>query len=491
MNVLNRDKILEAAKQWADQGKFDRAIREYEKLLVADPKDMRVKLRIAELFVKRKQIPEAIKVFREVAESYSKDGFYLKAVTVYKNILRLNPALVDVNQGLAHLYEKMGLHQDAVYQYEILANSFEQKSQFAEALKVREKLVELAPEEAGHRIRLAEGLQREGEKDEALKQYEILAGQYKAHNVGEEKLLDLYERLLPNRPGNLEMLSSIVEIYYRRGDIKAALKWLEQNAKWIEDQPELIEKQAMMYGQLNQLETARSRYQALAELYAERGETAKALDAFCEILVLLPEETETIREHVEAVSPGQMDVLIREALQKRQKRQQEQQIVEEKKQKEIEARETAKKEAAKKPKAEKMETKPVATPPTPVTTAPRTAKPSAPEDQLSLWLQEMRAALELARAYMQAGLEVEASQEQLHAQGLIEEILASHPDCEEAKREKQKLETQAGEEISQETSFFQLKDLDKLEEKPKPKPEPKPVKPAPAPTTGKKKISFV
>src|SRR3989338_3355868 len=112
MVILNKDKILDSAQQLVTQGKIDKAIREYEKILALDPKDMRVKLRIAELFVKRRQILQAIKIYQEVADSYTHDGFYLKAVTILKNILRLNPSLMEVNQNLADLYDKMGLNQD-------------------------------------------------------------------------------------------------------------------------------------------------------------------------------------------------------------------------------------------------------------------------------------------------------------------------------------------------------------------------------------------
>ena len=37
MNILNKEKILELAKAYSDEGKFDKAIREYEKILLADP----------------------------------------------------------------------------------------------------------------------------------------------------------------------------------------------------------------------------------------------------------------------------------------------------------------------------------------------------------------------------------------------------------------------------------------------------------------------
>ncbi len=80
--VLNKEKLLELAKTYADQGKLDRAIQEYHKVLQMDPKDLRLKLRIAELYVKSKKMNEAIQAYQEVANSYCADAFYLKAVTV-------------------------------------------------------------------------------------------------------------------------------------------------------------------------------------------------------------------------------------------------------------------------------------------------------------------------------------------------------------------------------------------------------------------------
>ena len=49
MNILNKEKILEQARIFIDEGRFDKAIREYEMILLADPADLRVKLKVAEL----------------------------------------------------------------------------------------------------------------------------------------------------------------------------------------------------------------------------------------------------------------------------------------------------------------------------------------------------------------------------------------------------------------------------------------------------------
>lgn len=405
MSVLNKDKILEAAKDFVVQGKFDKAIREYEKLLQADPADMRVKLRLAELFAKRRQVPQAIRSYREVADRYTHEGFYLKAVTVLKNILRLNPSLIDVNQALAELYEKMGLNKDAAGQYEILASAFEQQGKFAEALQIREKLVTLFPEKGAYRIRLAEAYQREEKKEEAITQFEILARQYEKEKKEADRLIDLYEKIIPHRPENKAMFTALIDLYFQKKDFRSAVKWLEQKKGQVEGDIHLLELAGQMYGKLNQLETARGKYQQLAALLVEKGEVEGALRCYEAILILLPEEAATIKQEVERLKAGSFEGLAKRSLAKRTQKEAEE---------------------AKPPPEEKP--KPAA--------APKTVSKSVPKavPNVETLLKAARSSLSLFKAYQSAGLKEEANQEAAHAREALKKILATEAGHTEAQR---------------------------------------------------------
>lgn len=423
MTVLNKDKILDAAKDFVAQGKLDKAIREYEKILSADPKDMRVKLRIAELFSKRRQIPEAIKSYKEVAESYTRDGFFLKAVTVFKSILRLNPSLQDVNQALAELYEKMGLSQDASHQYEILANAYEQKGEYEKALKMRERLVQIFPEEATYRVRLAEAYQREDRKEEAIDQFEVLADQAKKVQKDPKRLIDLYEKILPARPDNQEMFVDLINLYYEMKNYKSALKWLDTKKQLVAADAHLLELQAKMYASMNQLDTARGKYQQLAALFVEKGEAQKALDCFEEILFLLPEEGASVKEEVDKIQPGAFEALVKKAGERRAHKEKEEtrKAAEEEKKREEKKAEPATKPSSAKP----VSPKPAAAP------APKPAVKPLPVEEL---LKKAKSALSLVNAYQSTGLEDEAKQEKAHAKEFLEKVLSIDPNHSEAKQ---------------------------------------------------------
>ncbi|PIR18287.1 MAG: hypothetical protein COV46_00695 [Deltaproteobacteria bacterium CG11_big_fil_rev_8_21_14_0_20_49_13] len=303
MDIINKEKILELAKKLTQEGRLDRAIIEYERLLQLDPEDLRIKIKIAELFVKRKQIQDAIRLYKEVASAYADGGFYLKAVTVFKSVLRLNPSLIDVNIALSELYEKMGLVQDALYQYQIVSSAYDQKNDQAGVLYIREKMISLDPNNVSLRVRLAETYQLQGMVDKAIDIYEGLADRIK--KKGETgQLIELYSKILSHRPERTELVREICRMFFKRGEWKETLKRMEVAKSFVEEDPELLSMQADIYTKLNQIETAKGKYRDLAEILLEKNDIEGALRAYEDVLSLGPEDEAEVLEAVEEVRKG-------------------------------------------------------------------------------------------------------------------------------------------------------------------------------------------
>lgn len=409
VTILNREKILQAALALVEEGKHDRAIREYEKLVLADPSDHRVKIRIAELQTKRKQIPEAIRLYREVAEAYIAEGFFLKAVTVYKSVLRLNPSLIEINEQLGGLYEKMGLASDAVRQYDILAAAFDLRSQLERIIDVRSCIVRLAPQDGGARVKLAEALQRAGRMDEAIAHYEEYARQLEKSGGNKARLADVYEKILSHRPESQELLRNLVSLCQELGDTKRTLKWLESGKELVEKDPPLLALTARLFASQHQNETARAKYLQLAELFVQKGEVEQALRAYEEILVLLPDEEERLARRVEELRPGAMAEIVGRSGRRRL---------------EIE------KEATKKQEAEKEKSAPPSSgKPSPAVPAPSPAKPpahtAAPSKSKAVLQRDGDAAFDLGMTYHRMGLEEEATEELWKAREHYQAALAA------------------------------------------------------------------
>ena len=69
--------------------------------------------RIGDLWVRINRTDEAVRVFGQIADRYAIDGFFLKAIAIYKKVNKLDPSRLQVYGQLADLYAKQGLAMEA------------------------------------------------------------------------------------------------------------------------------------------------------------------------------------------------------------------------------------------------------------------------------------------------------------------------------------------------------------------------------------------
>src|SRR5579859_2772948 len=97
-----------AAKAWA-KSNWAAAAEAYDELYKLEPKNFMHRLRVGDCLVKQGKSGEAIKVYGDVAERYAADGMLIKAISVNKLILSLDPQQKDTQKRLAALYSKRGV----------------------------------------------------------------------------------------------------------------------------------------------------------------------------------------------------------------------------------------------------------------------------------------------------------------------------------------------------------------------------------------------
>ena len=83
---------------------YDKAHETIRKELAKHPNQLNLRLRQAEIFDLQGERGKAISMYRTIAEAQARDGFYARAIAVYKKILRLDPEQ-DVHSELARLIE--------------------------------------------------------------------------------------------------------------------------------------------------------------------------------------------------------------------------------------------------------------------------------------------------------------------------------------------------------------------------------------------------
>src|SRR5712692_5389486 len=164
---MDKNKVIESASKLIIKGQFEKAVKEYQRVLEVDPDDVRVLQKLAELYQKMKKQSEAADCFEKVARTYGAQGFYLKAVALYKQVLKVVER-VEVNVRLAELYQQLGLIGDATKEWQTVAAHHEKTGDHKASLDALKKLVDLDPDNVASRIRLGEQYARQENPVEAV-----------------------------------------------------------------------------------------------------------------------------------------------------------------------------------------------------------------------------------------------------------------------------------------------------------------------------------
>lgn len=97
-----------AVKAWT-KGHYERALEAYQELAKLEPRNAMHKIRVGDCLAKLGRNPEAIAMYKQVATKFAADGMLIRAISVAKLILQLDPDETETQKQLAALYSKRGM----------------------------------------------------------------------------------------------------------------------------------------------------------------------------------------------------------------------------------------------------------------------------------------------------------------------------------------------------------------------------------------------
>lgn len=299
---MDKNKIIEAAAKLVAKGAYDKAIKEYQKILDADPKDARILQKMGELHQKKNENSQAAQYFTKVAEGYSTDGFFLKAVALYKQVLKLDPSLVDVNMKLAELHQQLQLMGEAMTYFQIVATHYDKTGDTKRSLDILRKMVDLDPDNVASRIKLAELYSREQMTKEAIAEFRRSAD-YLKKNSRTDDYLRVAERISQLEPQNFPLARELAETYLAHGDQKRALAKLQLCFKADPRDIDTLKLLGTAFQGLGQTSKTLSVYKELARVYSESGRNAEADSVWKQIGALEPSDPDFLARRA-AMAPS-------------------------------------------------------------------------------------------------------------------------------------------------------------------------------------------
>jgi tetratricopeptide (TPR) repeat protein len=237
--AIQRDKIIASAEKLVAKGKIEPAIKEYERLLDDNPSDVNTLNRIGDLWVRINRNDEAVKVFGRIADHYSRDGFFLKAIAIYKKINKLDPSKLDIYAKLADLYGKQGLAMEAKSQYQVLADYYLKHGDPGNALTIYRKISELDPNSINVHVKLADLYSQNNQTKEALKEYDRVGRMLLKRGMLDEAV-QVFKKALKIDSSNIELVESLVTALVEAKDYDNAIQIVQTSLESAADNARLL-----------------------------------------------------------------------------------------------------------------------------------------------------------------------------------------------------------------------------------------------------------
>ncbi len=179
----DRGEILRIAGKYRSQGRIRKAIREYEKILSVDRRDIDVHLKIASLYIRVGRKDQAKESLRQVISWYEKQGFVEKAIASLRLALTVDRRNLATYLHIADLYlgkEHMG---DARRVLDEARKAFRGRKFLNEALAVEEKILSIAPDDFPTQVSLVRLLWKTGKKRETIERLRCMEEQWARRGI--------------------------------------------------------------------------------------------------------------------------------------------------------------------------------------------------------------------------------------------------------------------------------------------------------------------
>ena len=179
------------AQIFVGDGFLTKAIAVYKRIAKLAPEEIRPLEKLADLYVQQGVMSEARPLFLQLAEIHLKNNRQAEAIGLLKKLLLAEPDNLRIQIRLADLYQAMGQPRDAVEAYVSASQRALARGDHEESDKLADKAIKIEPHSLPALIIRARSLSTQGNIAEAAKVLEAVPALEKGGEQT-ELLLDLY-----------------------------------------------------------------------------------------------------------------------------------------------------------------------------------------------------------------------------------------------------------------------------------------------------------
>ena len=265
MAKVNPVKLKQDADKLETSGKLDQAIALYRQVIEDNPRDWNTINKVGDLYAKLNKAREASVEYAKVADFYTRDGFLLKAIAIWKKINKLDASAMEPYLQLADLYAKQGLMMEAKGQYQIVVDEHIKRGKGREAGDVLKKMAEIDPGDLKIRSKLADLYTREGSPAKAVEEHIAIADELnkKGHLA---EALQVLEKGLKLDPKSVRLRVELGRVHMVQKNHEKAAQYLEEAVRHAPGDNQVLARLGEAYLGGRKIEEAEAIFKRLLEI---------------------------------------------------------------------------------------------------------------------------------------------------------------------------------------------------------------------------------
>jgi tetratricopeptide (TPR) repeat protein len=229
------------AQIFVGDGFLTKAIAVYKRIAKLAPEEIRPLEKLADLYVQQGVMSEARPLFLQLAEIHLKNNRQPEAIGLLKKLLQAEPDNIRIQIRLADLYQAMGQTRDAIEAYVSAAQRALARGDQAESEKLADKALKLEPNNQGavivkarlhssqgNHAKAAQLLEQAADLEKGGEQTELLLDLYLKNSDWDEATA-LAHRVFEADQKNFGPMQKVVEALLQSGNPEKAMEILEKS----------------------------------------------------------------------------------------------------------------------------------------------------------------------------------------------------------------------------------------------------------------------
>jgi len=227
---FDREGTLRKAEKLLRQGKLDLAIAEYRAVIEDQPSDWNTANTLGDLYQRAGQLDKAIAQYNDIAAHLANEGFFPKAVALYRKILKIKPDEERAMWHLGNISARQGLLVDARANFTALAERRRARGDSRGEAEVRIRLGDLDGADIETRLAGARARVELGDPKSAVDRLKQYAADLQDKGKDADSLRMLTEAA-QIAPDDMSLRQMLVQACLARGDFDAACQFATSAAE--------------------------------------------------------------------------------------------------------------------------------------------------------------------------------------------------------------------------------------------------------------------